>query len=44
MKKSFLGTTFLALLELIRAGRVKVDDCGTLQLDHTNRRRKDKTQ
>ena len=36
--------TFLALLELIRAGRVKVDDSGTLQLDHTHRRRKDKTQ
>ncbi len=35
--------TFLALLELIRAGRVKVDDSGTLQLDHTHRRRKDKT-
>lgn len=28
----------------IRAGRVKVDDSGTLQLDHTHRRRKDKTQ
>gem|GEM_PF-31897 len=27
--------TFLALLELIRAGRVKVDDSGTLQLDRT---------
>lgn len=36
--------TFLALLELIRAGRVKVDDSGALQLDHTHRRRKDKTQ
>ena len=35
--------TFLALLELIRAGRVKVDDSGTLQLDRTHRRRKDKT-
>ena len=28
--------TFLALLELIRAGRVKVDDSGTLQLDRTH--------
>ena len=36
--------TFLALLELIRAGRVQVDDSGTLQLDRTHRRRKDKTQ
>ena len=36
--------TFLALLELIRAGRVKVDDSGALQLDRTHRRRKDKTQ
>lgn len=27
--------TFLALLELIRAGRVKVDDSGTLQRPHT---------
>ena len=36
--------TFLALLELIRAGRVKVDDRGSLQLDRTHRRRKDKTQ
>ena len=35
--------TFLALLELIRAGRVKVDDSGALQLDRTHRRRKDKT-
>ena len=35
--------TFLALLELIRAGRVKVDDSGILQLDRTHRRRKDKT-
>ena len=35
--------TFLALLELIRAGRVKVDASGTLQLDRTHRRRKDKT-
>ena len=35
--------TLLALLELIRAGRVKVDDSGTLQLDRTHRRRKDKT-
>ena len=33
----------IALLELIRAGRVKVDDSGTLQLDRTHRRRKDKT-
>ena len=36
--------TFLALLELIRAGRVQVDDSGALQLDRTHRRRKDKTQ
>ena len=36
--------TFLALLELIRAGRVQVDDNGALQLDRTHRRRKDKTQ
>ena len=36
--------TFLALLELIRAGRVKVDDSGALQLDRTHRKRKDKTQ
>ena len=35
--------TFLALLELIRAGRVKVDNSGALQLDRTHRRRKDKT-
>ena len=36
--------TFLALLELIRAGRVQVDDSGALQLDRTHRRRRDKTQ
>ena len=44
MGRSTNVATFLALLELIRAGRVKVDDSGTLQLDHTHRRRKDKTQ
>ena len=33
--------TFLALLELIRAGRVQVADDGGLQLDRTHRRRKE---
>ena len=33
--------TFLALLELIRAGRVKVDDGGQLNLDRTHRRKKE---
>ena len=33
--------TFLALLELIRAGRVKVNDGGQLNLDHTHRRKKE---
>ena len=35
--------TYAELLELIRAGRVQVDDSGALQLDRTHRRRKDKT-
>ena len=29
--------TFLALLELIRAGRVRIDDSGTLEMDRTRR-------
>ena len=33
--------TFLALLELIRAGRVKVDDGGQLNLDRTHRRKEE---
>ena len=33
--------TFLALLELIRAGRVQVADDGGLNLDRTHRRRKE---
>lgn len=35
--------TFLALLELIRAGRIKVDDAGDLQMDRTRRPRQRKT-
>ena len=38
------GAVSRLLLELIRAGRVQVDDSGTLQLDRTHRRRKDKAQ
>ncbi len=34
--------TFLALLELIRAGRIKVDDSGSLQMDRTRRPRQRK--
>lgn len=34
--------TFLALLELIRAGRIKVDDSGSLQMDRTRRPRQKK--
>ena len=33
--------TFLALLELIRAGRIKVEDEGQLNLDRTHRRNKE---
>ncbi len=33
--------TFLALLELIRAGRVRVEDNGTLDLDRSHHRRKE---
>ena len=35
--------TFLALLELIRAGRVRVDENGTLDLDRSHNRRKEDT-
>ena len=34
--------TFLALLELIRAGRIKVDDSGSLQMDRARRPRQRK--
>ena len=34
--------TFLALLELIRVGRIKVDDSGSLQMDRTRRPRQRK--
>jgi segregation and condensation protein A len=33
--------TFLALLELIRAGRIQVDENGTLNLDRSHNRRKE---
>ena len=35
--------TFLALLELIRAGRIRVDEDGTLDLDKGHTRRKEGT-
>lgn len=35
--------TFLALLELIRAGRIRVDEDGTLDLDKSHTRRKEGT-
>ena len=35
--------TFLALLELIRAGRVRVEENGTLELDRSHHRRKEGT-
>ena len=41
MGRSTHVATFLALLELIRAGRIKVEDEGQLNLDRTHRRNKE---
>ena len=33
--------TFLALLELVRAGRIRISEDGSLHLDRTRRKRKE---